>query len=150
MIYVTYPMKIRQHKILTRTLLILFIINFALAAPVAVRERPEVRLDANVKTDVSAAPQKRWDPLDEGGSTDVPRAGYALLPSAPPSGTPLPSLDSTDWGQGVSTELSEPTPRPPGPWPLSATLSGLRPPVLGQSVPTELSEPTPRPQVHDR
>jgi hypothetical protein len=38
----------RQHKILTRTLLLLSIISFALAAPVAVRERPEVRLDANV------------------------------------------------------------------------------------------------------
>ena len=81
--------------ILTRTLLILFIINFALAAPVAVRERPEVRLGANVKRDVTAAPQKRWDPLDEGEPTDVPRAGYALLPSGPPSGysATKPGLD---------------------------------------------------------
>jgi hypothetical protein len=49
----------RQHKILTRTLLLLSIINFALAAPAAVRERPEVRLDANVTRNVTAASQKR-------------------------------------------------------------------------------------------
>ncbi len=76
----------RQHKILTRTLLILSIINFALAAPVAVRERPEVRLDANGTRNVTAASQKRWDPLDEGGSTNVPGPDHA----------PPPNLDSTD------------------------------------------------------
>jgi hypothetical protein len=38
----------REHKKLTWTLLLLFIINFALATPAAVRERPEVRLDGNV------------------------------------------------------------------------------------------------------
>src|SRR6266852_6895333 len=62
----------RQHKILTRTLLILSIINFALTAPVAVQRRPEVRLDANVSGKVTAASQNRQDSLDKRGSTNVP------------------------------------------------------------------------------
>ena len=70
----------QQHKILTWTLLILSIINFAPAAPVAVRERPEVRIDATVTRSVTAAPQKR-------GSWESP------LPNVPP---PPPSPDSTD------------------------------------------------------
>ena len=61
----------RQHKILTWALLILSIINFALAAPVAVRGRPEVRLDANVSGKVTAASQKRQDSLEEMGSTSA-------------------------------------------------------------------------------
>ena len=85
-------MKIRQHKILTQTLLILFIINFTLAAPAAVRERPD--LDANVTRDVTAASQKRWDPLDEGASTNVPRAGDELPPGSPPPSAPPPSAPS--------------------------------------------------------
>jgi hypothetical protein len=73
----------RRHKILTRTLLILFIINFTLTAPVAVRGGPEVRLDEKVTRDVTAASQKR---LDESGSTNVLGSDHA-----PPS-----SPDSTD------------------------------------------------------
>jgi hypothetical protein len=38
----------RRRQILTQTLLILSLINFALAAPAVVRERPEVRLDVKV------------------------------------------------------------------------------------------------------
>jgi len=77
-------MKMRQHKILTWTLLILSIINFALAAPAAVRERPKVRLDANVTRNVTAASQKRWDPVDNsdfGGSPNIPGPDYATPPS---------------------------------------------------------------------
>ncbi len=71
----------RQHKILTRTLLILSIINFALTAPVAVRRRPEVRLDANVSGKVTAASQKQQDSSDKRGSTSTNVPG---LDNAPP------------------------------------------------------------------
>ncbi len=76
----------RQHKILTRTLLTLSIINLAFAAPVAVRERHEVRLGANVTRNVTAASQKRWDPLVE----NVPGSDHAPPPS--PDLTDLPQL----------------------------------------------------------
>ena len=77
----------RQHKILSHTLLILSIINFTLAAPTAVRERPEVRLDAKVTRDVKAASQKRRELLDESGSLNVPRPDHA----APPIPDPIDS-----------------------------------------------------------
>ena len=64
----------RQHKILTRTLLILSIINFVLAAPAAVRGRPGVRLDGNVTGNVTAASQKRAGSMDEGGVNERARA----------------------------------------------------------------------------
>src|SRR6266852_1140595 len=67
----------RQHKILTRTLLTLSIINLALAAPVAVRERHEVRLGATVTRNVAAVSQKRWDPFVE----NVPGSDHAPPPS---------------------------------------------------------------------
>src|SRR6266852_2571058 len=89
----------RQHKILTQTLLILSIINFALTAPVAVRGRPGVRLDANVSGKVTAASQRRQDSLNErGSSTNVPGPDNAPRPTpvwlgyVPPSpGLPEPS-----------------------------------------------------------
>ena len=71
----------QQLKILTRTILILFIINFALAAPVAVRGRQVRRLDANVTRNVTTASQKRRDSLEERGSTNVPGPDYAPPPS---------------------------------------------------------------------
>ena len=80
----------RLYKILTRTLLILSIINFALAAPVAVQERHEVRLDVGV---TRAAPsQKRWND-GPGGSTIMP---------GPDRASPQ-SLDSTDSSQEAPT-----------------------------------------------
>jgi hypothetical protein len=141
----------RQHKILTRTLLILSVISFALAAPVAVRERPEVRLGANVTRNVTAASEKRWDPLDEGPeSTNVPGPDHA----------PPPSLDSTGWdelsrifgtGQHRSTGSSPPSPDNPGsltgsndvPSPGSPT--GSRLPVGSMPVAGSLSPPPPSP-----
>ena len=74
----------RQHKILTRSLLILSIINFALAAPVAVRERSEVRLDADVTRNVPAASQKRRDPASDEGEIPLPNLPR-MLSSLPPS-----------------------------------------------------------------
>lgn len=75
----------RQHKILTRTLLILSIINVALAAPARIRQRLEVRPDANT-SNVTASLQKRWIPED--GSTNVPGPDHA-------------SADSPIWSQIV-------------------------------------------------
>ena len=74
-------MKMRQYKILTRTLLILSIINFALTPTAAIRERLEVHLDSKGTRDVTAASQKRWDPLDWGGSPNVPGLVHAPPPS---------------------------------------------------------------------
>ena len=76
----------RQHKILTRTLLILSIINFVLAAPATIRQRPKILPDANT-SNVKASLQKRWDPED--GSTNLPGPDHA------PPLTP----DSTFWSQ---------------------------------------------------
>jgi hypothetical protein len=78
----------RQHKILTRTLLILSILNFALAAPVAVREGFEVRLDANVTRNVTTASQNRRGQLD-GAEGELPPPN--LVYSPPPS----PVLEDT-------------------------------------------------------
>jgi hypothetical protein len=96
LIYVTYPTRMRQLKILTRTVLILFIINVALAAPVAVQGRPEVRLDANVTKNVTTAPQKRQGPLGEGGSTNVHWPDHAppLSPDSTHILSQIPYADS--------------------------------------------------------
>ena len=96
----------QQHKILTRTLLILSIINFALAAPVAVRGRPEIRLYANVTSNVTAASQKRGDSSSMEGSTNVPEPGHA----------PSPSPDLTGiLSQTAYADSPPPTPDSPGP-----------------------------------
>jgi hypothetical protein len=86
-----------QHKILARTFFILSIINFALAAPVAVRERPEVHLDANLIRNMTAASQKRWDPWElwDEGSTYGPGQDHT-----PPTGQ-----DSTAWLDSNFPEL---------------------------------------------
>jgi hypothetical protein len=97
----------RQHNILTRTLLILSFINFALAAPAAVRGRPEVRLDANVTRNVTAVSQKRQDTLDEGGSTNVPVPDHH---DAPP-----PSPDLTDILSQMAAHADSLSP-PDSPW----------------------------------
>jgi hypothetical protein len=61
-----YPIQMRRHKIVTRTLLILFIVNqvvnFVFGAPVAAREKLERRIDG------TAALQKRLDPVEEGST----------------------------------------------------------------------------------
>src|SRR6266849_1749723 len=113
----------RLHKILTRTLLILSIINFALTAPVAVRGRPEVRFDANVSGKVTAAPQKRQDSLDKrGSSTNVPGPDNAPLPSS------------------LTEHMAYPASLPPAPDSLG---SGSRLPVGSMPVAGSLSPPPP-------
>ena len=92
----------RQHKILTRSLLILSIVNFALAAPVAVRERSGVRLDANVTRNVTAASQKRWDPPSDEG--EIPSPNLLGTHYSPP---PSPDL------QAIILELPKSDSAPP-------------------------------------
>ena len=124
----------QQHKILTWTLLILSIINFAPAAPVAVREGPEVRIDATVTRSVTATPQKR-------GSGESP------LPNV---NVPLPGPDSSH-----STDILSQTPvaeqhiadnsRPPPDNPESST--GPRLPVKSMPVAFSLSPPPQRMRI---
>jgi hypothetical protein len=55
----------RQYLIVSRIYFILSVINFALAAPLVIRETHEVRIDVvNVAKDGTAASQtlSRWDP----------------------------------------------------------------------------------------
>ncbi|KAN0107679.1 hypothetical protein V8E52_009919 [Russula decolorans] len=165
-IYFTYPTKMRQHKILTRTLLILSIINFALAAPVAVQGRPEVCLDTNVTRNVAAASQKRSG-LDEEGSTNVPGPDHAPPPSpdlrnilsqipyadSPPHSptpdyvpihAPPPSPDLSDiLSQIPHVDSPPPTPDSLSPSPESPTESRL--PVGSMPVAGSLSPPPPPP-----
>jgi hypothetical protein len=57
----------RQYLIVSWIHLILSVINFALAAPLVIRERREVRIDVvDVAKDGTAASQtlSRWDPRD--------------------------------------------------------------------------------------
>jgi hypothetical protein len=88
----------RRLKILTRTLLIFSIIDFVLAAPVAVRERPKI---------VTAASQKRGDPLDwewspnVHGSDPTPTSSpdwSDILSQIPHVDSPTLPSDSLDWG----------------------------------------------------
>ena len=56
----------RRHKIVTRALVILFIVvNFVFCAPVAAREKPEEVVDVDVAEDRTAVLQKRVNPVDE-------------------------------------------------------------------------------------
>jgi hypothetical protein len=116
----------RRHEILTRAILILSIINIALSAPVAVREGPEVRLDAKVTRNVKAASQQRRDLLDEpeSGSTNVPGPDHA----------PPPSPDSTDSTLWQQIDFSPPySPDVPG------TITGWHPPSPGSPTGSRLS-----------
>jgi hypothetical protein len=65
----------RGHKIVTRTLLILFIVNqvvnFVFGAPVAAREKLEGHIDVDVTEDGTAALQKRVNPVDKGSTNMV-------------------------------------------------------------------------------
>lgn len=120
----------RQLKILTRILLILSTINFALAAPVEVRERPEERLDADVIRNVRTLSQKRWLSDDEG---ELP---LPIVPGSYPYYAPPPTPDLTDiLHQMASTDnhghpsMPPPTPDSPG------SLSGFVQPNLDHAPP---------------
>ena len=81
----------------------LSIINFALAAPVAVRERPEVRLDVSVTRNVKAVSQKRWDPED----------GELPLPMVPGYHPPPPSPDLSEILSEIQYAHNSPIPDSP-------------------------------------
>ena len=124
----------RHHKILTRTLLILSIINFAFTAPVAVRGGPEVRLDANVLGKVTSASQKRQDSLDKrGSSTNVTGPDNARPPSPLTEVySPLnPELFSSEYWDNVLKELRLPV----GSMPVAGSLSPPTPPSPHSSQP---------------
>ena len=135
----------RQHKILIRAILVLSIISFALAAPVAVRGRPEVRLDANVTRNVTAASRERRgsDESDEGESTNPDHApppsplsdilsqiAYADTPPPTPEHSGL--LTGSDYVPGFSPHHSQPGPSTQPPSPLTDILSQK---AYGDSLP---------------
>ena len=72
----------RRCKIVT-WIVILSIVNFALGAPAAVRERLEMPVDVDVAEGGTATSQKRYDPLDDWSTTNS-----ADRPHAPPNPTP--------------------------------------------------------------
>jgi hypothetical protein len=85
---VTYPTKMRWYKTLARVLLMLSVIDFALAAPVAVREH-EVRVSVvDAAKDGIATSPLRQDPSDKWLANAADRA------NAPPT---LRSPDSGHW-----------------------------------------------------
>lgn len=134
----------QQYNILTRTLLMLSIINFTLSAPVAVREKPGVGLDANVTRNMTSASQKRGDSLDESGSTKVPGPDHVLPPS--PDLTDDAIFQLIDFGPPYSPESStghvQPSPispmglqLPAGSMPVAGSLSYSPPESGSMDVP---------------
>jgi hypothetical protein len=80
---VTYPMKMRSYKIL---LLILSVIDFALAAPMVVQEH-EVRVSAvDAANDGAAMSLLRWDPSDKWPANAADRTNAPLIPRSSDSG----------------------------------------------------------------
>jgi hypothetical protein len=123
----------RRHKILARTLLMLSILNFALAVPVA------VRLDANATRNVTTASQKRRgeDGSEELPLTNMPGSQY-IPPSSPHLTDTSPQMAGQLAEQHMSTEgqppdgLGSPTgPRLPVAGPLSHPPERLLPNVPG-------------------
>jgi hypothetical protein len=104
--------------------LVLSIINIVLAAPAAVRERPEARLDANVTRNLTTASRKRWGSLDGTRNVNLPRAE-----PDPPSPDMLSRFLNIPWWQiveQVSNQLEEQrrhTHRPPPPPDIPGTLA---------------------------
>ncbi len=76
----------RHCKIVT-CIIILSILNFALGAPAAVREGPEMSVDVDVAQGGTATSQKRFDPLDDWSTTNA--AGHSPTPSIPSDLDPL-------------------------------------------------------------
>ncbi|KAI0272008.1 hypothetical protein BGY98DRAFT_180141 [Russula aff. rugulosa BPL654] len=98
LIHVTHPTRMRQYFIVSQIHLILSVINFALAAPLVIREKHEVRVDVvDAAKDGTAASQvlTRWGPR----------------------GTPSES-NGNDWTDGSSSPESsdQPGPGPHSPW----------------------------------
>ncbi len=92
----------RRYVIASRILLILFVVNFALAAPVAVRGIHEVRVDmTDVTEGGTGASQKRMDPWDEwptSGETSEPWDRWSADEATNVPPTPG-NLDTLIWFQ---------------------------------------------------
>ena len=138
----------QQYKMLTRTILMLSIINFTLPAPLPVRERPEVRLDANVARNMTAASQKRGD---SSGSTKVPGPDLALPPSPDSTDTILRLIDfGPPYSPESSTGYVQPSPisptgsqLPAGSMPVASTLLSSPPEKVSMDVPGPHHTPVP-------
>jgi hypothetical protein len=128
----------RWHKIASQILLILSIFNFVLAAPVAVREINEVRVDAvDVAKVWMAASEKRMDPGDRSSTN----AGYLTDESVIEWNT----ISSDSTASGSESDSDTATSRPPsspGSHPGSTDDSPSHPPADNPS-PSPPSHPGP-------
>ena len=117
----------QQHKIFTRTLLILSIINFALAAPVAVRQGSEVA-------------SQKWSGSDDEGELPLPSTPWLDYASAP-----SPELSNIMSEMGYAHNL--PTPDSPGfGYEVPDLDHASSPEILSQIASTDMS-PTPGPDT---
>jgi hypothetical protein len=138
LIDVTYPTKMRWYKILARILLMLSVIDFALAAPVVIQEH-EVRVNVVDAAKDGTAPSDKW-PTNAADRTNTP-----MIPESSNSGhwrqqkprqhNPRSPMDSNG-----SPEPSNPAPPidinanyvqssspPPGPGPTSPSPTSQAP-----------------------
>ncbi|KAN0113922.1 hypothetical protein V8E52_007230 [Russula decolorans] len=97
-------------KIVTTWILILFIVNFALGAPAAARERLEMSVGVDVAERGTATSQKRYDPLDDWSTTNAA--------DRPPTPARLTSSDVDRLWEAVAEQridsYSPPTPESHG------------------------------------
>jgi hypothetical protein len=100
----------RQYLIVSRIYLILSVINFALAAPLVIRERHEARVKmVDVTKDGTAASQirSRWDPRDGGSGSnekDVSPGPELSGESDPERGPNSPSSETGSEESGFGSE----------------------------------------------
>jgi hypothetical protein len=144
----------RQHKMVTRILLVLFIVSQVVnGAPVAAREKLKgrIRVDVDVTEDGTAALQKRVNPVEEGSTnmagqtppspdrTEVDRLWQDMGEQGVLIDNPTP-LDIPGWStppfiKGSPTESIGSNPTPP-------------PPPTSPPPPTPPMPPMPLPEEH--
>jgi hypothetical protein len=150
----------RRCKVVT-WILILSIVNFALGAPAAVREKLKMSVDVDVAEGETATSQRRYDPLDDWSTTTTPSSlnpsnldrlweglgeeqnGWYIPPQTPESPASTESVDSSPG----SPAGSHPGPTDGSPLhPLShpGPSEGRVPSTPGLSVNTDTSLPTGR------
>jgi hypothetical protein len=158
-----YPTQMPRHKIVTRTLLILFFVNqaanFVFGAPVAAREKLEWRVNVDVADGGTAALQKRVNPVGE-WSTDM----ASQTPSSPdlielgqlwqemkelgilidnPTPPHIPAWSTPPFSKGSLTESMGSSPPPPPPLPASPPPLTPPPPPPPPASPPPLTPPPP-------
>jgi hypothetical protein len=119
--HVTISTRMRQYITFARIFSVLSIINFALAAPVVVREVPEVHVnEVDVAEDSTAASQKRWEPWNDWLTNVADHMSVPTIP-APRRLQDLQDLNhyprSTESNSAPSSPASSTGPRtrsPPG------------------------------------